>query len=224
MFKLDCFGIVVRTIFLLFFVFPAAVWADDANWLIERYKAIVNNTDAFEQASNAGRERATLCSYCHGMDGNSIKDEVPNLAEQNPLYLWTQIDHFANGSRKNFVMQALAKNFSHDDKLNLAIYFSAKKVRSQKADSRRAKKGSLLYNKSCMACHGELAHGTQKFARLAGQKYIYLVQTLKSFRMTANNPSDFTEATRRSKSMETIAGALTDDDILDLAAFLSSLS
>ncbi len=75
-----------------------------------------------------------------------------------------------------------------------------------------------------MACHGESAHGTQKFPRLAGQKQLYLVQTLKSFRMTANNPSELTEAARRSKSMETIARALTDDDILDLAAFLSSQS
>ncbi|VAX08525.1 hypothetical protein MNBD_GAMMA25-801 [hydrothermal vent metagenome] len=211
---------------ILFFVLGVSISTvnaagENADWLITRYQAIVDNPDTFQEAYNAGRERSTLCSFCHGEDGNSIKDDVPNLAGQNPLYLWTQIDHFANGSRKNFVMEALAREFSHDDKLNLAIYFSAKNVRSQAADSSRAKKGRVLYKQSCMVCHGESAHGTEKFARLAGQKAGYLLQTLKSFRAAANNPSS-KEAVRRSESMEMITRTLTDEDMLNLVAFLSS--
>ncbi len=221
-------NVVVRcSLFILLNLLVFTVRAADNNsdWLTARYNTIINHPDTFQQAYNAGRDRATLCGYCHGMDGNSVKDDVPNLAAQNPLYLWTQIDHFANGTRKNFVMQALAKNFSDDDKLNLAIYFSANKVHSQKADSNRVEKGQILYRQNCMACHGESAYGTQKFARLAGQKHIYLVQTLKSFRLAAKNPAGAASMTkRRSKSMEAIAAKLTDEDILDLAAYLSSQS
>ncbi len=222
MLKLNYAGVAVRCVSLVL-CFIGAAWAeDDSDWLMTRYNVIINNTDAFDQAYKTGRERARLCSYCHGIDGNSVKDGVPNLAGQNPLYLWTQIDHFASGRRKNFVMQALAKDFSHEDKLNLAIYFSARKVRSQKADSARAKKGGILYGRNCAGCHGNSAYGNQQFARLAGQKQAYLVQTLKMFRMNANTPVVAAEAARRSKNMEAIASSLSDEEILNLAAFLSS--
>ncbi len=218
-------GLLQYVLFALLSVFFYTVSAaDESNdWLITRYQAIVDSPDTFQQAYDAGHERSRLCSFCHGKDGNSPKDDVPNLAGQNPLYLWTQIDHFANGSRKNFVMEALAREFSHDDKLNLAIYFSTKSVRSQVADSRRAIKGGVLYKQRCMACHGESAHGSEKFARLAGQKPGYLMQTLKSFRAAANNPSS-QEIIRRSESMEMITRTLSDEDMLNLVAFLSSKS
>jgi len=220
MLKLNCVSVAIRCV--LFFMFIGAAWAEDnSGWLMTRYNVIISNTDASEQAYNTGRERARLCSYCHGIDGNSVKDDVPNLAGQNPLYLWTQIDHFASGRRKNFVMQALAKDFSHEDKLNLAIYFSASKVRTQKVDASRAQKGGVLYARNCAACHGNSAYGDQEFARLAGQKQVYLVQTLKMFRMNANTPVA-AEAVRRSKSMEAIARSLSDEEILNIAAFLSS--
>ncbi|HED33392.1 MAG TPA: c-type cytochrome [Gammaproteobacteria bacterium] len=226
MFELNDIGVAGRYVFFcLLFVCSATVWADsDSDWLVARYKVISSDSEAFDQAYETGRERARLCSYCHGIDGNSIKDGVPNLAAQNPLYLWTQINHFASGERKNFVMQALAKGFSHEDKLNLAIYFSVNKVRAQKADSNRARKGGIFYSRHCAACHGDLADGNQKFARLAGQKQAYLEKTLRMFRMNANTPNSATEAVRRSKKMEAVARSLTDEEIVNLAAFLSSKS
>ncbi len=225
MFKLHDIGVVVRyVLFCLLFVCTSAWANDDSDWLIARYGMISNDPGAFNRAYEMGRERATLCSYCHGIDGNSVKEGVPNLAAQNPLYLWTQIDHFASGKRKNFVMQALAKGFSHEDKLNLAIYFSTNKVRAQNADPRRARKGGIFYARHCSACHGDLADGNQKFARLAGQKQAYIEKTLRMFRMSANKPNSTTEVVRRSKKMEAVAASLTDEDIVDLAAFLSSKS
>ncbi len=225
MFNLNNISGAVRYVFFCFlFVCTAAAWADDSDWLIMRYGVISHDSRAFDRAYEAGRERARLCSYCHGIDGNSVKDGVPNLAEQNPLYLWAQIDHFASGRRKNFVMQALAKSFSHEDKLNLAIYFSANKVRVQKADPGRARKGGIFYVSHCVACHGESAKGNQKFARLAGQKQAYLEKNLRRFRTNANKPYGTTDAVRRSKRMEAVARLLTDEEIVDLAAFLSSKS
>ncbi len=227
MFKLNDIGMTARCVFfcLLFAVTMTTTWADDdSDWLIARYSAISHDPKAFNQAYKTGRERATLCSYCHGIDGNSVRDGVPNLAGQNPLYLWTQIDHFASGRRRNFVMQALAKGFSHEDKLNLAIYFSANRVHPQKADPDRARKGGILYGHRCAVCHGDLAYGNQKFARLAGQKQAYLEKNLRRFRMNANKLYGTTDAVRRSKRMEAVARLLTDDEIMDLAAFLSSKS
>ncbi len=225
MFKLNDIGIAGRYVFFCLLFVCTSAWADDdSDWLIARYGVISNDPGAFNRAYETGRERATLCSYCHGIDGNSVKEGVPNLAAQNPLYLWTQINHFASGERKNFVMQALAKGFSHEDKLNLAIYFSANKVRVQKADLGRAKKGGILYGRNCAGCHGNLADGNQKFARLAGQKQAYLEKTLKMFRMNANTPNSAAKAVRRSKKMEAVAGSLTDEEIVNLAAFLSSKS
>lgn len=55
---------------------------------------------AKQEAMRAGRNRALLCSYCHGDDGNSVKPEVPNLAGQNPVYLLDQIGKFAGANGK----------------------------------------------------------------------------------------------------------------------------
>ena len=201
---------------------PVVMASSGTDWLMARYEAVASDADALNRAWQAGRERATLCSYCHGKDGNSLKPEVPNLAGQNPLYLWTQIDHFARGTRKNFVMQALARDFSNEDKLNLAIYFSRNPVRRQKAEPARIAQGESLYQRNCAACHGDSAHGNQRIARLAGQNPAYLIRTLRAFRDNATATSQNGGAVRRSRDMEAVAAGLSDADIRNLAAFLST--
>ncbi len=81
-----------------------------------------------QRAIAMGKQRALLCSQCHGKDGNSVKMDIPNLASQNPVYLLEQIQKFADGRRKDFVMNALAKNFSPEDKVNLTIFYANMRV------------------------------------------------------------------------------------------------
>ncbi len=197
------------------FVFLSSAGAVPASDLAARFARIEADPRLYRAAYAAGEARATLCAVCHGEDGNSRKPEVPNLAGQNPLYLWKQIDNFATGRRRNFVMQALAKDFTDEDKINLAIYFAANTPRTAPAEPQRAPRGARLFRQHCAACHGADARGTRDYARLAGQRREYLVATLTAFRDGTTR--------RRSNIMAAQVKGLTNDDIADLAAYLSAL-
>ena len=75
---------------------------------IERFNQIMADEQRREQAS--GRpERAVFCAYCHGETGNSKRKHIPNLAGQNPQYLFYAFEKFASGERTDFVMSSWRK-------------------------------------------------------------------------------------------------------------------
>jgi cytochrome c553 len=73
----------------------------------------------------AGKAKvATVCAACHGPNGVSVSDTIPNLAAQRAGYLETQLKSLKDGSRKNPVMNAIAAQLSADDIANVAAYFA----------------------------------------------------------------------------------------------------
>ena len=173
------------------------------------------------QAMSSGEERALLCGYCHGADGNSIRAEVPNLADQNPEYLLQQINRFASGERKDFVMNSLASTFSDEDQINLVIYYSNQKVKAASFDKDIARQGEQIYLSRCQGCHGENGRGKPGYARLAGQNPSYIKMTLERFRDVALGKAK--DNKRRSPIMEAMATKLTDSEINKLAAYITSM-
>jgi cytochrome c553 len=81
----------------------------------------------------AGKAKATaVCAACHGANGMSVSDTIPNLAAQRAGYLEAQIKAFKEGSRKALIatsptaiMNAMAAQLSADDIANIAAYFAA---------------------------------------------------------------------------------------------------
>src|ERR1700704_1876688 len=74
----------------------------------------------------AGKAKvATVCAACHGPNGVSVSDTIPNLAAQRAGYLETQLKSLKDGSRKNPIMNAIATQLSADDIANVAAYFAA---------------------------------------------------------------------------------------------------
>lgn len=201
---------------------PDEIFAESGkNILLEKLQRKIISPDMRQQAEFAGKERALICSYCHGMDGNSVKPEVPNLAGQNPGYLLQQIGHFVSGVRKDYVMNSLASKFTEDDQINLAIYYSAKKVKPEAYDQKLAEQGRSLYRQACQACHGKNGMGNTGYARLAGQKQAYIKKTLLRFR--SNALSNNISRKRSSPVMEPIASRLSDIDIKHLASYVASM-
>ena len=189
--------------------------------MLQKLKLISSDPQQRREAIFAGEERALICGYCHGNDGNSVKPEVPNLAGQNPDYLLQQVSRFARGERKDFVMNSLASKFSTDDQINLAIFYSSQQVKPVQVNQARARQGQKLYMQQCQACHGPQGRGKIGFARLAGQKPTYLTLTLQAFRDSALGKS--TPKKRHSPIMEPIARRLADHEIQNLAAYIASM-
>lgn len=182
-----------------------------------------HNKEALDEAVSRGKERSILCGHCHGVDGNSKKPDIPNLAGQNPAYIIEQIGKFIDGTRKNFVMQTLASDFTFQDKVNLAVYFTSQKLKPVDANPVMAIKGEHIYKNVCFRCHGSDGRGEEGYSRLAGQQVDYVQMTLKRFRAAANNSGDNNENKRRNASMEQVTARLSDEDIEGVAHYIALL-
>ena len=74
----------------------------------------------------AGKAKASaVCAACHGANGISVSDTIPNLAGQKARYLETQLKAWKDGSRKNAIMNAVGSQLSDADIANVAAHFSA---------------------------------------------------------------------------------------------------
>jgi cytochrome c553 len=73
----------------------------------------------------AGRDKATKCEACHGLDGHAKIVEAPNLAGQNEQYMVVQLEAFKSGQRKNEMMAVVGPTLSQQDIEDLAAYYSA---------------------------------------------------------------------------------------------------
>ena len=69
----------------------------------------------------AGRDKATACANCHGMDGNG---RVP-LAGKDEAYLLKQMKAFKRGDRNNPIMRRIMAELTDRDLADLAAYFSS---------------------------------------------------------------------------------------------------
>ncbi|HYL91059.1 MAG TPA: cytochrome P460 family protein [Burkholderiales bacterium] len=89
----------------------------------------------------AGKARAAqVCAACHGANGVSVSDTIPNLAAQRAGYIEAQLKALKDGSRKNPIMNAIAAQLGADDVANVAAYFSSL------PGARDASKSALLPN------------------------------------------------------------------------------
>lgn len=74
----------------------------------------------------AGKARVeAVCAACHGANGVSVADNIPNLAGQRVAYLEAQLRALKAGTRRNAVMNAMAAQLSGDDIVNVAAYFGS---------------------------------------------------------------------------------------------------
>jgi len=198
---------------------------------LEERQNIVNEVErrlgdekARARAMEAGLERSPLCGTCHGPDGNARKSEYPNLAAQNPAYIAEQMAKFKDGRRKSFVMEALVRSFTMEDKVNLALYFSSQQLKPiTEASPVLAAKGERKFKEVCAMCHGENGRGEAGYARVAGQQIEYVMMNLKRFRANAHRASDFDEAKRTNARMEQVTQFLTDEEIEGLAHYIALL-
>lgn len=75
----------------------------------------------------AGKEKAKVCTACHGPDGNSPVPDFPKLAGQHEDYLVKALNDYKSGARKNAIMAPLVANLSKRDITDLAAFYSQQK-------------------------------------------------------------------------------------------------
>ncbi len=86
----------------------------------------MNTTPARAADLEAGRLKATtVCAACHGANGVSVADHIPNLAGQRAGYLVAQLEAFKDKSRKSDIMNVIAPQLTGADIANVTAHFAA---------------------------------------------------------------------------------------------------
>lgn len=135
--------------------------------------------------NSAIKEKASVCSGCHGENGISQTENIPSLAGQPDQFIQWQLVFFRAGSRKNDQMKPIVEEITNEDIRNLGAYFS--QMRPPKGpedeDPDLSKKGAqVAAGRRCASCHTDSFAGTKAVARLAGQREEYLVKALHDYK------------------------------------------
>ncbi|MEM7465362.1 MAG: c-type cytochrome [Pseudomonadota bacterium] len=171
-------------------------------------------------------DKAATCAACHGVDGNSINPEWPNLAGQHSSYIVQQLRLFKDGVRENASMAPMVANLSDEDMQSLGEHFAglAPKIGAIKAED--IEPGEALYRggnadsglPACMACHGPNGAGNAaaKYPALRGQHTRYTTLQLQAYR------DDVRQGDEKG-IMGTIAKKMTDAEIESVAKYIHAL-
>jgi cytochrome c553 len=175
-----------------------------------------------------GQQKATTCGACHGPEGNSETPEWPKLAGIDAPYLVAQLRAYQAGQRQDPLMGPQAKGLTEEDMHDLAAFYASKKMGTNKAteaDKALYEPGERIFKAgvtgktvtACMVCHGPAGNGhpAAGFTRLAGQHAAYVAMQLKAFRSGSRSDPD--------RMMPDVAAQMTDDEILAVSSYISTL-
>lgn len=184
--------------------------------------AIVLSFFAVSQAGaqdvEAGRTKSQACAACHGADGNSAVGQYPNLAGQTWRYIYIQLKDYKEGRRSDPIMSAMAAPLSRQDMIDIGNYYAAQKAQPStfKVDEAKVKLGKAKADADlCSMCHLGGFSGQNEIPRVAGQKYEYIVKQMQDFKTR--------KRTNDAGNMTSVAKGLSDEDIENLAHFITSL-
>jgi cytochrome c553 len=173
-----------------------------------------------------GKELAdSTCAKCHGADGVSATNGVPNLAGQRPSYLFRELKAYQRGDGTGGAEahKMKLKFFSDEALANLAAYYASLDPASPTnapgpnyVDPVAAGKAAA---EPCSKCHGEIGVSHKAGApSLIGLHPKYLLETMQSFR-SGDRPID-----DKNRDMKKALDALTDQDLQHIALYYALLS
>jgi cytochrome c553 len=195
--------------------------------------------------ANAGKEKAGVCSACHGPTGVSASPMFPDLAGQNDAYIIKQLKDFKSGARTDAMMAPMAANLSDADMADLAAHFSSLPSANEQAaaaESSGESTGSapttapaagnveIVSSTPAAAIYaGDVAAGKTKAATCAachgadGNSLIPMYPSLagQSANYIAKQLADFKSGDRKDPVMAGMVAALTPADMNDLAAYFA---
>jgi cytochrome c553 len=173
--------------------------------------------------SVAGKFESSLCKGCHGAEGISFVDLIPNLAGQNSGYTAKQLRDFQSGARTHQIMSAISRSVTATELADISAYFAGLKIMQGDGSGDNPAAEKLFRNgdsakgiPACTGCHGEEGKAPVKpsYPVIGGQHTEYLRVQLFHFRGgdRSNSPDGI---------MNKAARNLTEHEIDALAEYLS---
>ena len=167
----------------------------------------------------AGKEKAELCTGCHGENGISEMENLPSLAGQLDQVIQWQLVYFRAGARKNEEMQPIVEQLNNEDIRNLGAYFASlpPPKAAEDKDPDLSKKGAqAAAGRRCASCHLDNYAGSKAAARLAGQREDYLTKALRDYKSGQRSGGG-------QAAMAEVVFPLSEEEIEALAHYLAHL-
>jgi cytochrome c553 len=202
---------------------------------------IANGQAIFTQ----GKGDAQACVTCHGdnAQGNDAMG-APRLANLGYGYIVKELTDLATDKRTpggvGAVMPTFAKALSEQDRRDVSAYVNSLHNPPELSDLKALKDGGEQVGEaykgaeialngtskvsSCMSCHAFNGIGADPiFPRIGQQKYVYLVHQLKNWRASDSDLAGGAVARTNDPKgmMRAIAKKLSDEEIIDVAAYMS---
>ena len=197
-----------------------ALWSADAtaqSATADELRPLYANSDDIRD----GKELAdSTCAKCHGADGVSAAEGVPNLAGQRPSYVFRELKAYQRGDRTGGggAHMKLTKFLSDPALANLSAYYASLDPASppdmpapKYVDPVAAGKTAA---EPCTKCHGEngVSH-KEGVPSLIGLHPKYLVETMQSFK------SGDRRIDGKNEDMKKALEPLSDEDIGRIALY-----
>ena len=190
---------------------------------------VVAAAAAAEGDPAAGKQAASTCAACHGIDGNSSMAQWPKLAGQHEQYLARQTRLVRDGKRNVPQMVGIVAGLSDETIQNIAAYYATQTIKPGIADPELVPLGKRIYQSgkaasgtpACTGCHGPAGKGNPmaQYPALAGQHAQYTVARLQSYR----DQGQVFEDDPYSAQMAVVADDLTDREIAAVANYIQGL-
>ena len=215
---------------------PCAVSAEDAAQTIRA--DLENGQSIYDE----GKGDATACGMCHGEKALGVDDmESSRLANIGQAYVVIQLDDYAADLRNDpgpgAVMNDIARALTEKDRIDLAAYMDSFSYEMESSDLKVLEEegieiGNMDDGKEimtdgikgisppCLDCHG-FSGRANNIPAIHQQKYIYLVNQMNRYRdgSRTNDRVVFKEGI-----MRRISKGLTDKNIQDISAYLSTVT
>lgn len=190
---------------------------------------------------NEGKGDATACAGCHGEKALGMDAMgAPRLANVGQVYVLKQLNDYAAGKRTDAglgaAMNGIAKALGEQDRLDVAAYLDTLEYATESSDLDvlaaggsqigKPNRGKIIMTRgikslvpACQDCHG-LSGRAANVPAIHQQKYVYLVNQLKHYR-DGSRTND--RRVDKYGIMRGIAKHLSDENIVDIAAYLSTV-
>jgi cytochrome c553 len=155
------------------------------------------------------------CVRCHGENGLSSTEGVPNLAAQRPLYLFRQLRAYQEGGGDAGHSEVQFMN--PEALIAAAAYYSSLDPAAPKPapapPSRDPVQAGKAATAACAGCHGETGISkTPGIPSLVGLDPQYLVASMNAYK----------SGDRKSDIMKTIVGTVGESDLNNIALFYAA--
>jgi cytochrome c553 len=176
--------------------------------------AYANSADVAE----GKRIADSTCAACHGANGISSINDVPNLASQRPGYLYLELRAYQSGARGSSTMSAVVKNLNDSALIKAAAYYasldpaqpsstSGARPAPPQVDPAQAGKVAAA---ACAGCHGDA--GVSKIPgtpSLVGLDPKYLVTAMRAYK----------SGQRKNDVMKSMVAAISDADMGNISLY-----